>query len=204
MNKILISLLVLGLLACNRIPQEDLTDYSTHSAERDINNALKENNVTFLFVCGFACYPPGIGFLERTLCFKNINSRTIGPIGDYGVDIRLQMHAKEYAEQYNNLLLAHLKPDSSCLPTEQWDEAANKFFEYLRNKVDPHVSTGYSSPVTLKNLIISIDIRKPNNAEEIVNEACSIFKANGIYRDFGVKINHKDNYRCVNGEYEKL
>ena len=202
MNKLLGLILIFITSACNS-STEDLTDYSTRIVEHDVKVALNEQNVRFMFVCGFACTSPSIGFLEHALCFKFVGSKTIGPIGDYQVDFRLQQYARVYAENYNKLLLSHLKPKSTCPVSEQWNEAIEGLDEYLKFKFGEDTTTAFPLPISLNSLIY-LDIRKPYIAKDLISDICNIFKNNGVYRKLGINTNDKSNYICINGAHKEL
>ncbi len=88
-----------------------LSSLNIEEPEKDINKNIKNNDLRFICVCGYACYTPGVEQNDLSLTTK-YGIRCLDGTSDMienDEHAQLIKDARKYAEHYNALLLKEIK-----------------------------------------------------------------------------------------------
>ncbi len=190
---------IIGLVFFN-IDREDAREYEVSAALPDFKHAVARKDVQFVYVdngWGGAGLP--VGILTQALCYGDISTKMIGPVGDFMVDLRLQFKAIDYAKSYNALVLEHLDSNNknACLANEDWDGARKATEDYLFKYHNQNLMMPMN--ITLGHLLALGTI----DDEAVITWVCEAFKKHGIKRSFVVS-SSLGRFVCAAGTYKKI
>lgn len=199
-------LIIIGLVLFN-IERQDIREYEVNEALPDFKRAIARKNVQFVYVengWGGAGMP--LGYLSHALCYGDIATKMIGPVGHFDVSLSLQFKAIAYAKAYNALVLQHLNGEgkNDCLPGEDWDGAIKITDDYLHNQNNPMPNSVHTSTlllnqdygITLDNLLDLGTIEE----DAVITRVCEVFKEHGIKRSFVVS-SSLGRFICTDGTF---
>ena len=154
-------------------------------------------------VTGFAFEIPEIGLIQKEVCFKNVEVKSIDNTGDsFNEDIfkvmDLKSGARKYAGEYNTLLKTFLvnQGGTNCNPQARWDLAFSELNAFIWGNpirhgsgLGMHIGNPPSFIISLLDLALE---------QETSIKACEIFKKHGV--DKRVLFNLEE-HKKIDGEW---
>ena len=177
-------LIIVGCATSN-VELYALKKYQTANPELDFERDIANKNIHFLGVRGFAFEIPEIGLIQKEVCFKNVEVKSIDNTGDsFDEDIfkamDLKSGARRYAGEYNTLLKTFLVNQGgvNCNPKARWDLAFSELNDFIWGFPIRHGSglgMQIGSPPSFTISLVDLAL-----TEQTTMKACKIFNKHGV------------------------
>ena len=208
MNRYIFIFLILVNFTLQASPERDLAWVETANVKNIFNSDISSNNLRFFEICGFSCWPPGVGQINALKCYS-IKIERINGTSDAISDQHKHLNdiARNFATEYNKLMANYLKLNnlSYCDSTADWDTAWQELLNFIETLSKKGNAGSVNVPLDPREPDFNLVLPSIDQLELYKSKFCQIIVNQGIHETVTLGLclsgtNCPRKISCTNGQ----